>query len=680
MNKNQLKKLTSFRFKRFARKTYSVFNSLNRVVTIGVLTGCTLSVAHASSVSSIEHIAIETSIDSIPPTELEEVIVTASKAELPLNLASKQVTVITSKEIERAPVRSIEDLLTYVTGVDISQRGPHGVQADISLRGGSFDQTAILINGINLTNPHTGHYSFDLPINLSDIERIEIVQGPTSLIYGASAFSGGVNIITKKDRETNLNAKFEGGMYGLLVTEARGAYKSETSLHTLSAGYKRSDGYISNSDYEIINFLWQSRFNLNGSTLDINAGLNDKNFGANTFYSAAYPNQFDDTRAIIFSVKGETSGKLKFIPHLYWNRHFDEFQLIRDGTPEVPSWYTGHNYHQSDIFGINLNLQYASKYGVTNFGGEIRNEGIMSNVLGKPMVNSIGKYNKSDNRTNLSYFTEHTYIYNRLTLSFGGLLNYNTAIIDKFKFYPALNGSFRATDKISIYSSWNKSTRMPTFTDLYYTTATHIGNSYLEAEESESLEVGLKYINPAITVTMSSFLMKGNNLIDWVKTDADALWESRNHTKIDTKGFETNINLDLKETIGPNQPFNSLSFGYMYLDQKMQETNLISNYRLNYLRQKFTASLQHDLTKNISFSWKYRWQDRVGSYIEYIDLKTGESVMYTPFGIVDIKVDYKLERINLFINANNILNSHQVDFGNIPQPGFWLSGGLTIKI
>ena len=221
---------------------------------------------------------------------------------------------------------------------------------------------------------------------------------------------------------------------------------------------------------------------------------------------------------------------------------------------------------------------------------------------------------------------------------------------------------------------------MPTFTDLYYTTATHIGNSYLEAEESESLEVGLKYINPAITVTMSSFLMKGNNLIDWVKTDADALWESRNHTKIDTKGFETNINLDLKKTIGPNQPFNSLSLGYMYLDQKMKETNLISNYRLNYLRQKFTASLQHNLTKNISLSWKFRWQDRVGSYIKYIDLKPGESVMYTPFGIVDIKVDYKLERINLFLNANNILNSHQVDFGNIPQPGFWLSGGLTIKI
>ncbi len=102
----------------------------------------------------MEQIYVEMSTDSIPPpTELDEVVVTASKVNLPLSLAAKQVTIISRQEIERAPVRSIEDLLNYVAGVDILQRGPHGVQADISLRGGSFDQTAILLNGVNLTNP-----------------------------------------------------------------------------------------------------------------------------------------------------------------------------------------------------------------------------------------------------------------------------------------------------------------------------------------------------------------------------------------------------------------------------------------------------------------------------------------------------------------------------------------------
>lgn len=680
MNKNQVKKITAFRFKRFARKSYSVFNSLNKAVTIGVLTGCTLTAAHATSVNPIEQIAIEISTDSIPPTELDEVIVTASKANLPLNMASKQVTVISSKEIERAPARSIEDLLSYVAGVDILQRGPHGVQADISLRGGSFDQTAILINGINLTNPHTGHYSFDLPINLSDIERIEIVQGPASLVFGASAFSGGINIITKNDRVSNSYAKIEGGMNGLFGAEARGAYKKNQSLHTLSAGYKRSDGYIANSDYEIINLLWQSRFQINGASLDFNAGLNEKAYGANTFYSAAYPNQFDDTRGIFMSVRGETNGKLKFIPHIYWNRHYDEFQLIREGTINVPSWYTNHNYHRSDVFGMNLNMQYASMYGITSFGGEIRNEGILSNVLGKPMDRNIGEYTNSDNRTNLSYFAEHTVVHDIFTFSLGGLLNYNTAIIDKFSFYPAVNGSFRATDKLSLYASWNKATRMPTFTDLYYTTATHIGNSDLEAEESESYEVGLKYSHPFITASFASFILNGKNMIDWVKADADALWESKNHTKIETKGVETTINFDLKEWIGHRQPFTSLVLGYMYIDQNIEESELISNYRLNYLRHKFTAALQHEVVDNLTFSWKFRWQDRIGSYIQYIDLQPSELVKYTPFGLIDVKVDYNLNKINLFLNANNILNTQQVDFGNIPQPGFWLSGGLSIKM
>ena len=94
---------------------------------------------------------------------------------------SKQVTVVGRKEIEQAPVKSVQDLLNYVAGVDLQQRSPHSVQADVSLRGGSADQVAILLNGVNLTNPQTGHYSLDIPINLSDIERIEIVQGPTSL-------------------------------------------------------------------------------------------------------------------------------------------------------------------------------------------------------------------------------------------------------------------------------------------------------------------------------------------------------------------------------------------------------------------------------------------------------------------------------------------------------------------
>ncbi len=130
--------------------------------------------------------------------ELDEVMVTASRVETPVNQVAKLVTIITKEQIEQAPVQSIQDLLVYAANIDVIQRGGHGVQADISIRGGSFDQNAVLLNGVNLTNAQTGHYSFDIPINLSDIERIEIIHGPAALIYGSSAFSGGESTLLQR--------------------------------------------------------------------------------------------------------------------------------------------------------------------------------------------------------------------------------------------------------------------------------------------------------------------------------------------------------------------------------------------------------------------------------------------------------------------------------------------------
>lgn len=669
----------AFRFKRFARKKFSVFNSLGKAVTIGVLSGCALASAHAASVNPKEKSELQIAPDTLQEVELDEIVVTATKADLPLNLASKQVTLITSIDIERAPVRSIQDMLTHIAGVDVQQRGPHGVQADISLRGGTFDQVAILLNGVNLSNPQTGHYSFDIPINLSDIDHIEIVQGPSSLVYGASAFAGGINIITKKDAHSNAFIEAGAGMHALAEAEARLAVKSQAWLNTISAGYQRSDGYMDNSDYKIANVLWQSQFRTNDAAIDIQAGFNDKKYGANTFYSAAYPHQFDDTKGIFFSVKGESTGKLKLMPQIYWSRHYDTFQLFRDGTPNIPASYKGHNYHRSDVFGANLNMQYASKLGITSFGAEMRNEGILSNVLGKAMSDTIDNYTLSDNRTNISFFAEHHFVFDRYTLSVGGLLNHNTALPDQFSFYPSINASFRPISELRLYASWNIATRMPTFTELYYTTPTHIGNTNLEAERSEAFEVGLHYRKNIFRTDLAAFYMRGRNLIDWVKTSPDALWESRNHTKLDKTGFEASVNLNLTEWLGSQQPLQTFSIGYMHIHQNLLKDELISNYALNYLRNKFTASLQHEIVKNLSLSWNFRWQDRVGTYVRYVDLKPAETVHFKPFSVLDAKIAYQWKKMNFFVDANNIFDKKYIDLGNIPQAGFWLSGGANIR-
>ena len=220
---------------------------------------------------------------------------------------------------------------------------------------------------------------------------------------------------------------------------------------------------------------------------------------------------------------------------------------------------------------------------------------------------------------------------------------------------------------------------MPTFTDLYYTTATHTGNSNLEAELSEAFEVGAKYNHHIVKGAIAVFNMAGKNMIDWVKPSPEALWESTNHTQINKKGVETNISFDFKEWLGDNQPINSFNVGYMYIDQERVEDELISNYTLNHLRHKFTAGLHHDLIKNLTLSWNFRWQERNGSYVKYSDLLPGERVDYAPFSILDVKANYKIRNTDFFVNANNIFNSVHVDLGNIPQPGFWLSGGASVR-
>lgn len=164
-----------FWFKRFSKKTYSAFNSLSRVVHICVATGYVLAVSPSIGVSaqtkSEQHKTLETE-----EHELEEVMVTASRIETPANQTAKQATLITKEQIEQAPVQSIQDLLVYIANIDVVQRGGHGVQSDISIRGGSKDQTAVLLNGINVSNAQTGHYSFDFPIIKGRTNRINIQQ------------------------------------------------------------------------------------------------------------------------------------------------------------------------------------------------------------------------------------------------------------------------------------------------------------------------------------------------------------------------------------------------------------------------------------------------------------------------------------------------------------------------
>lgn len=468
-------------------------------------------------------------------------------------------------------------------------------------------------------------------------------------------------------------------MHELFNGEIRGTLKTKSSNHSLSAGYNSSSGYMDNSDYKLFNALWQSNFNLDGSKIDVQLGLNDKAYGANTFYSAEYPNQYDEVRSIFTAIKGETNSKLKLIPQLYWNRQYNHFHLFKEGTPNIPEWYTAPNHHRTDVFGFNLNGQYKWKYGVTNMGGDLRNEGIYSSVLGKPLEKPDGKYTHSDNRSNISYFLEHTFLYNRFTLGVGILANYNTAFGDDFGFFPNIHAGYWINDQYKIFASWNNATRMPTFTDLYYKGKTHKGNSDVQPEKSESFEIGGRYVNHFINTSLTGFYMKGKKLIDWVKENPEDLWESRNLTNLDKMGFEINTSFLLKEIV-PVLSSTRLNIGYTFLYQDKEAGELISNYVLDYLKHKLTVGLNHPICKNITADWQFRWQDRQGTYTRYENNKPAYEASYEPFGILDVKINWQLKQWNVYVSANNLFDTSYFDLGNIPQPGLWIMGGINYTL
>lgn len=672
MKQRHFREQRAFRFKRFARKAYSAFNSMHKVVSMGVVVGCALTCL-AISTASAQSGDKQQKQPEEQEKELDEVMVTASRLEMPINQTSKLVTVITKEQLSQAPVQSFQDLLAYVASVDAIQRGGHGVQTDISIRGGSADQTAILLNGVNISNSQTGHYSLDIPLNISDIERIEILHGPSALVYGSSAFSGGINIITDKTNRIPLYAKVEGGMYNLRAMELRGATKKGKITNTLSVGYNSSQGYMDNTDYDIYNALLQTRIQSSDySKLDIQLGYNEKKYGANSFYSALYPNQYDHTTTYMGSAKGEFGTKLKFIPIVYWNRHYDNYQLVR-GTTQ------GQNFHRNDSYGANLILSYRSKLGNTTLGGEFRKDDILSTKLGKPMVEPNGKYTKYDDRIHSSLALEHILSIDKVSLSAGLLMNHNTIEKGRYTFYPSLSMSYRPVDQVSIYSSWSKSTRVPTFTDLSYSNETHEANEFLKPEKSESFDLGLKYNTKPISAYLTGYLMQGRDVIDWVK-NSENKWASWNHTTLDKQGVEMGVTYLLSQSTPLFGKHAEIAIDYAYLHQTTDSKQLISRFSNNYLKNKFTARFNHTIYQKLSASWNFRYQKRMGVYEKIEEGKSKGYVPFPDFSTLNLRLNYDYTNVKFYVNFNNIYDTQYYDMGNIPQAGFWFVAGVSYTL
>ena len=706
-------KQQGIRFRQFSHKAYAAFCSLHREVTIGrvaaymtdlemLKSGKSIAVSALLLFSGIAAVEADEGVpkDSVPleaqQLSLQEVLVVSHKAEVNSE-AYRLITQVSQAEIEALPIQTVADILQYLPGVDVRTRGANGAQADISMRGGTFDQVLVLLNGVPLSDFHTGHYALNIPVSTEMIERVEVLQGTSANLH--SAFSGAINMVTKQAvsrQPSDVRLKLTAGMNGLVNPEVAASIQKDEALFNLSAEYSRAEGYYAprptekeetacrNSDFQLANIYFQTRWR----GLDIQAGAQWKDAGLGMGYGFGSQDQFDATRTAFASGRYEHRwGAWRLDAQAAYRANYDRYE-----------WHRGQrlygNFHFAQTASAALSAHYASKIGTTSFGVSVRNENMHSTNLGDTInpdgqVPNVADFPLADvrvldlvkggNRFHTNYYAEQTFYYAGLSASIGINGTYNTQFGHHLGGGANIGYEFKKAG--TIYVNANRSLRMPTFTDLYYNAGNQLGNRNLKPEEAWLLSVGYKGNlsslpcgegrGGVISFSADWYYRWGKNIIDWVyvPTDTKRPFHAENQQQVNATGLELSLAYRLNEWLRCV----SVDYAYTYLDLDLKEAG--SRY-LDYLSHKVAIHLEHGIYKGFGASWTVRFQKREGQY----NNAEGEVADYQPVWLLDGSVYWQNKYLRVSADCTNMTNTRYYDYGGILQPGAWAKVSIKAKL
>lgn len=577
-------------------------------------------------------------------TDIESIEFQGKFISTPYKNANQNITVITKEDIANSPAKSIDEVLQQVPGMDIRRRGANGVQSDIGFRGSSFEQVLLLLNGIRMNDSQTGHNSMNIPVDMDDVERIEIIKGPAARRFGQNAYAGVINIITKTTPGKRVKISAEGGDYETYGFGFNAQLGNEKFSNSLQANSASSQGYMHNTDYEIRNVFYQSKLNIKNGDLKLQAGFSEKKFGANGFYaSKSATEQYEETQASIVSLAHQQKfGHLNLSSNVYWRRGQDMYLYDRN----KPDGY--RNMHIGNNAGGEVNSSYQWGLGTTGVGVELRKEFLASNNLGER------------NRFVSQVFFEHHFslLDKKLNISPGiSWANYSK---EGNFFYPGLDVGYNFNQNNKIYGNVARVHRVPTFTDLYYVSKTEQGNPDLLPENAVSSEIGYQYQNSRILAKISGFMRNSENSIDWTKKDVNApVWYAQNVGKIDTKGIEAELSHRLFDWL-------KYTAGYTYLDSKISESNeFVSRYILDNLKHQVVAKLETRFLNYFTNELVYRYNERLnlGSY-----------------NLLDEKLSFAKKDFSVYVLINNLTNTKYTEAFGVEMPQRWFHLGFSYTI
>jgi vitamin B12 transporter len=563
--------------------------------------------------------------------------------------AAFNVTVLEREDLELLPVNTVMDALEYVSGLDVRQRGIGGTQADVSIRGSSYEQTLILLDGMRMNDPQSGHHNLDVPIAFDDIERIEIVKGPGASQYGPSSNSGVINIVSRKSitTSTGRNAK---------VSVERGSYdyerytlnlaKTEGSFSQFfSANHSAADTYI--SDEALDSRQSQGNYRVvhqgDGTTTQVAFGYLEKDFGAYRFYvdSEAQSRESTAQRSAYATHQYRFDSGADVNLSLNWRNHFDEYRYTPESTPSKHETEALQSRIVVNKDAFSAGLEYNDAYLVSNRDGNAGSHYTSAFALYKFSLTENA--NLSTSISSLDYDSKDQYV------------------------LPVIGFDVLLSDSAEFYANVGQSVRTPTMNELYIDMGSNQGNEDLKVERTNSSELGIRLSSSDINIGVSVFYKDTQDAIDFTKTqaeiDSDSAYVARNYGDNILKGYD--VELD------------GSAFGASYLNMnllKLTHTRIYQNITTDLAELKNTqAQLESQTALHTGINLSHRWS--LISVYKYESRFNSDS-----YQVLDVGLNYQDDGLTVSLDGSNLLDANYVDAGFVPVPGPALILGLGYEL
>lgn len=554
---------------------------------------------------------------------------------------------LTAEDLKKQNLNTPADILNSISGIDLRSRAPFGIQGDISLRGSSYEQVAVLVDGIKLMDPQTGHYNLDIPLTIFDLEAVEVTKEAASSLYGAGALAGSINLVTKKPQKQVLNLESFFGEHALFGQAFSLSLPQKDFAARISFDHKLAKAARPNTDFDCQTGSFYLTKDLDSASIDTLLGWQKKDYGADSFYSNLFPEEEEHTETLF--IKSRLDLKLdNFLlkNNLFLRKHDDKFILRRNNPTSV-------NYHTNYIYGFDSSANYPLKLGNLTFGISSGIDQINSTNMGK-----------------------HSRLYEAgifgLNFDSGNRISADLRFrLDHYQKWPAqqsFNFGLKARlidDRLNFRTSAAKSFRIPTFTDLYYSDAGNKGNQNLGVEKSYSYVCGLDYKINSFDLSIEGFFRRGIDLIDWTRRSSSLAWEATNLSSVDFKGgtFNSKISPDLAYK---SLKLDNITFSYSYIDATKKASGFFSKYALDILMHQLILGINSRI-----FGLGLNWQ------LTYNKRYYGETYFVGNFSIGK-KFSNKNYIIEPFFKIDNFTNTEYSETSGVLQPGRWLQAGIKL--